>query len=206
VTYNYRTASVTANAVLTAGSYTYSITATDVAGNSGTQTGFTVTVDNTAPTGSDVQTANGPGGTVGKAEAGDTVTLTFGEPIDPNSVLAGWTGASSSVVVRINNASPDTLQVWNASNTAQVPLGTVSLANGSYVSANRTFGATGTASTMIMSGSSITITLGTASGTTGTVTTSGVMSWPPTATLTDRAGNACSTLSVSESGSADVEF
>ena len=51
--YTHRTAAQTANAVLAAGSKTYSLTMADAAGNSGTQSGYSVTVDNTAPTASD---------------------------------------------------------------------------------------------------------------------------------------------------------
>ena len=97
------------------------------------------------------------------------VTLTFSEIIDPQSVLAGWTGAAQNVVVRItNNAGGDLLTVRNAANTAQLPLGSVNLIGTAYVTANRDFGATGTASTMVQSGTTITITLGTPSGATGT--------------------------------------
>jgi len=206
VTYNYRTASITANGTLTAGAYTYSVTSTDAAGNSATQTGFPVTVDNSAPAGSDVQTANVGGPTAGRAEVGDTLTFTFTEPIDPSSVLGGWAGAGTNVVVRINDTNPDAFQVWNSANTAQLPLGNVNLAGNLYVFSNRTFGASGTPSTMVMSGSTITITLGTPSGFTGTATTNGTMTWPPTATLTDRAGNPCSTATVTEGGPSDVEF
>ena len=45
-------------------------------------------VDNTAPSGTDVEAVNG-GATVGKAEAGDVVSFTFSEPIEPASLLAG---------------------------------------------------------------------------------------------------------------------
>jgi hypothetical protein len=206
VTYGYRTGSVTVNASLAQGTYTYSITATDVAGNSGTYTGFTVTVDNTAPAGSDVQTANG-GATVGKPEAGDQLTFSFSETIDPNSVLVGWTGPSINVVVRIIQGIPhDTFQVWNSTNTSQLPLGTVDLGGTGYVLGTATFGASGTPSTMVMSGSTITITLGTASGTTLVAVVPGTMSWPPSSALTDAAGNPCSTATVTESGALDVEF
>lgn len=117
-----------------------------------------MTVDNTRPTGSNVQTANG-GATVGRPELGDSVTLTFSEMIDPQSVLAGWTGAATNVVVRItNNAGGDLLTIRNAANTAQLPLGSVNLIGILYVAANRDFGATGTASTMVQSGTSITTT------------------------------------------------
>jgi hypothetical protein len=203
--YNYRSASLTASNPLAAGSKSYSITSTDAAANGGTQTGFPVTVDNTVPTASNVQTANGAA-TVAKPELGDTITYTFSEPIDPQSILSGWTGASTSVVVRINNTTPDTLLVFNSANTTQLPLGSVNLATSNYVSANRTFGASGTASTMVRSGSTITVTLGTASGATLTETTNGTMTWTPSASAYDRAGNAGSTANATESGAADKEF
>jgi hypothetical protein len=203
--YNYRSASLTASNPLAAGSKSYSITSTDAAGNSRTQTAFPVTVDNTAPTASDVQTANGAA-TAARPELGDTITYTFSEPIDPQSIVAGWTGASTSVVVRINNGTPDTLLVFNSANTAQLPLGSVNLVGTNYVGANRTFGASGTASTMVRSGSTITVTLGTASGATLTETTNGAMIWTPSASAYDRAGNAGSTTNATESGASDKEF
>ena len=64
----------TANAALAAGAKAYTITSTDNAANSQTQTGYSVTVDNTRPTGSTIQTANGSA-TPGKPEAGDSVIL-----------------------------------------------------------------------------------------------------------------------------------
>lgn len=206
VAYNYRSASRTANAVLAAGAKAYSITSTDNAANGQTQSGYSVTVDNTAPAGSDVQTANG-GVTVGKPEAGDTITLTFSDTIDPETVLAGWTGASTNVVVRIANmGGGDRLTVRNAANTAQLPLGTVNLTGTAYVTADRDFGATGTASRMVQSGSTITITLGTPSGATGTQAATAAMAWTPVNTITDRAGNACATTVTNETGGADVDF
>jgi hypothetical protein len=203
--YNYRSALTVANNPLAAGAKTYSITSTDIAANSGTQSGFPVTVDNTVPSGTNVQAANG-GAIVGRPELGDTITFTFSEPIDPQSVLAGWTGAATNVVVRINNTATDTLLVYNAANTAQLPLGSVNLARSDYVTANRTFGASGTPSSMVRSGSTITVTLGTASGATTTAAATGTMTWTPSATAYDRAGNSASTAVATESGAADKEF
>jgi hypothetical protein len=206
VAYNYRSASLTANATLTAGAKAYTITSTDNAANGQTQTGYSVTVDNTQPAGSDVQIVNG-GATAGKPEAGDSVTLTFSEIIDPESVLAGWTGAATDVVVRVANVGGgDVVTIWNAANTAQLALGTIDTNGTQYVTADRDFGATGTASTMVQSGATITITLGTPSGATGTQGPPRAMDWMPVATATDRAGNACQTTVATESGAADVEF
>ena len=207
VSYNYRTASVTSNTTLTAGVYSYSIATTDAGGNAGTTNGLTVEVDNTAVSASDIQTANG-GAIIGRADQGDTITYTFSEPVDPNSILAGWTGASTSVVVRLNDIflGNDTVTIFNAANSSQLPLGSINLGRGDYTSSNRTFGATGTASTMVMSGSTITFTLGTQSGSATTAGGNGTMSWSPSSTATDRAGNACTTTSRSETGTSDKEF
>ncbi|HYI65303.1 MAG TPA: hypothetical protein VEW95_00100 [Candidatus Limnocylindrales bacterium] len=205
VTYNYRSASLTANAVLTAGAKAYTITATDVATNSVTQGGLNVTVDNTVPSGTNVQTTNA--GVAGQPGLGDTMTLTFSEQIDPQTVLAGWTGTSTPVVVRITQAAGgDQVTVRNAANTAVLPLGTVNLVGTSYVTATRDFGATGTASTMLQSGSSITVTLGTPSGAVGTQAIANTMIWTPSATATDRAGNACQTTNATEAVPLDVDF
>jgi hypothetical protein len=205
VSYNYRSASLTSGGALTAGAKTFTITATDVSANSVTQGGFSVTVDLTAPTGSDVQTANTSGGTVGKAEAGDTIVFTYSEPIDPNSILAAWDGTSTNVTVRLNNGpgvTNDTITIFNSANSSQLPLGSINVGAADYTTANRTF----TTSTMVMSGNTITITLGTASGAVTTSTTPGNMAWTPSATATDRAANACATTVTNESGASNLEF
>ena len=215
ITYSHRSAARTATAVLSEGSKSYSIAATDNDSNSGTTGGFAVTVDNTLPAGSDVQALNASAGTTGGAEAGDTVTFTYSEAIEPESVLAGWNGNSTSVVVRIVNGAlggDDELRVYNAADSSQLPLGVVDLDRSDYVGGLlggeiARFGASGTASTMAMSGSSITVTLGTHSGqAAGTAGGNGTASWSPSATATDRAGNGASTASASEGGAADKEF
>src|SRR5205085_11184104 len=102
-TYAYKSASLTADSTVTAGSKTYSIIATDAAGNATTATNFTTTVDNTAPTASAVATANG-GSTLNRPELNDTVTLTFSEQMDPNTILSGWSGSATPIVARLPNA------------------------------------------------------------------------------------------------------
>lgn len=208
VSYGYRSAALTAGASLAAGSYSYSLTLTDAAGNSKTQTGFSVTVDNTAPAGTDVQTANG-GTTNGLAEAGDKITFTFSKAIDPESILSGWNSGTTNVVVRLNNGSGsnnDTVTVFNATNATQLPLGSINLGRTDYTGASITFGASGTASSMVMSGSTVTITLGTQSAAATAVAGTGTMSWTPSASATDAAGNAVSTTAVTETGAADKDF
>ncbi|HKO39305.1 MAG TPA: hypothetical protein VJU14_13150 [Solirubrobacterales bacterium] len=206
LSYSHRSGTLTANGTLAAGTYNYSLASKDLAGNSRTQSGYTVIVDNTAPTAADVQTTNKASGTVGKAELGDSVTFTFSEPIDPHSILANWTGTATSVVVRISNVTGDPLTVYNAANTTQLPLGSVAMGRNDYVSANATFGASGTASTMVSSGNAITITLGTASAGPTTAGSTGTMTWTPSASAYDRAGNAETITARNETGAADREF
>jgi hypothetical protein len=208
-TYGYRSASLTAGAVLSAGAHTYSLTSADSSGNGRTQTGFSVVVDNTVPSASDVQSANKAGGIAGRPEIGDTITFSFSEPVDPNSVLAGWSGSATSVVVHIDNlifGNNDGLSVYNAVNTAVLPFGSVNLERADYVSGDSTFGKTGTASTMVQSGNAITITLGTIAGPPTTAGGTGTMVWSPSAAATDRAGNAESTAPRTESGTVDKDF
>jgi hypothetical protein len=200
-----RSASLTAGSTLAAGTASYALTVTDANANARTESGFTVAVDNTAPTGTDVQTSNG-GATVGLAEAGDQVTYTFSKAIDPNSVLAGWSGVSTSIVVRLNQATKDTVTVYNATNATLLPLGTLTLGATDYTTANLTFGATGTASTMVMSDNQIVVTLGTQSAAASAAAATGTMSWTPSATATDASGNPTATTAATESGAADKEF
>ncbi len=183
--------------------------------------GGSATVDNTPPATADVQTTNA--GTNGLAEAGESLILTFSEPIEPASILAGWSGAATNVVVRISDngllglpLGNDSVQVWNATNSTVLPLGTVDLGRGDYVAGllggNVRFGASGTASTMTMSASTVTIVLGTYNATAivdparTTAGGIGTAAWTPAVGANDRAENAISTAAVTESGAADKEF
>lgn len=213
-TYNYRSASLTAGGSLAAGSYNFTITATDGAANAGTQT-FTTTVDNTAPAASDVQSTNVAGGTVGLLDAGDTLTLTYSQPIDPYSILSGWDGTSTTgVQVKLidGGTSNDYLQVWTTGGSTQVPLGTVYLGSKNYLKTGTgqsvIYGATGAATPtrMVRSGATITLTLGTASGAASINGTAAAMTWTPSATALDIAGNACTTTTATESGASDNDF
>lgn len=221
VVYNYRSALQAATSGLTAGNGTraYSVASSDVAGNASNLSGISVTVDNTAPFATDIQTANG-GGLAGRAEPSDTVTFTFSEQMDPSSIISGWNGSSTGVTVRLIDGgcvlvlcSDDSFQIWNQANSSQLPLGSVGLGRSDYhgggllgTKAPLTFGATGTPSTMVQSGSAITITLGTASGTADTAGGNGSMQWSPATSPYDRAGNNMTGTTVNESGSVDREF
>jgi hypothetical protein len=212
VTYTHRSALQTFGTV-PAGTFGFAIGAMDRAGNGRTQTGFSYTVDNTAPVPVDVRTANGAGGIAGRPEPGDTVTVVYSEPVDPTSLVPGWDGAEPTpVVVRIENGgwftpyTYDTLTVHGAGNTAMLSFGTVELGRTDYVGGARTFGASGTAATMAVAGNEATVTLGTASGPTKTAASSGTLRWTPRAGSTDRAGNPLSGSARTEGGTADRDF
>ena len=96
----------------------------------------------------------------------------------------------------------DRLQVWDAANASQLPFGLVRLFRTDYVTVDVTL----SASTMVMTGSTITVTLGSPSETTAAAAGTGDATWAPTESITDRAGNACSTAAATESGAADAEF
>lgn len=218
--YGYRSAALSADAALAAGGKSFTVTATDNALNAGDAVG-TVAIDNTPPAAADVQTANA--GTNGRAEQGDSLAFTFSEPVEPESILAGWNGAATPVVVRlIDNGllalplGDDAVQVYDPTNSTALPLGTVDLGRSDYVTGllggNAKFGATGTASTLAMSGSTVTVVLGTYSTTPlvgperTTAGGAGTMAWTPVATPFDRAANPMSTAAAAESGGADEEF
>lgn len=214
--FNYRSEELTAAAALAEGSKAFTVTASDNAGNANVANG-SVTVDNTAPLATDIQTTNA--GTNGLAEQNDTIVFSFSEPIDPESVLAGWGGSATNVVVRVFDnglagLGNDAVQVYDSTNTTLLPLGTVDLGRVEYVTGLLggaiTFGASGTASKMTMSGNAVTIVLGTYApaglAIRGTALGTGTMTWTPVATPFDRAGNVISTTAATESGAADKDF
>ncbi len=216
-TYNYRSAQLTATTPLSAGPKSYSLTLTDTVAAT-TTANFSVTVDNTIPTASDIQTAN-HATTVGQAQETDTITYTFSEPIEPFSILAGWNGSSTNVVVRITHGllalGHDSVEIYNSANSSALPYGQVDLGRDDYVigllGGRLEFGDSGTASTMVMSGNSVTVTLGTRTTVglgvlAGTAGGTGTMTWDPVATPYDWAANVMSTASVDQSGGPLKEF
>jgi hypothetical protein len=200
VQFNYRSASLTANAGLPAGLSAFSVTATDALANATTANG-TVTIDNTAPSPTNISAA---GGVAGRPEVGDVLTLTTNESLEPMSVLAGWSGGATAVQVRFRNLPPgDRLEIWDAAASSQLPFGTISLGRTDFTTSNLWF----EGSTMTQAGNAITISLG--GPVTGTVTTvggTGTMVWTPSATVLDLAGNPLSTAAFNEPAPLDRDF
>ena len=130
------------------------------------------------------------GATVGRVDAGDTVTLTYSAALLPYLVFFGWDGSPHAVIVRFDHQGPTSnFVVDDGDGTPISALGSVDLA-GHYTN-TVSFDAT-----MTSSGSAITIVIGGLRNGSGlhTVSTPTTMTW---ASL----GQA-----VTESGSADVDF
>jgi hypothetical protein len=165
--------------------------------DSSPNTTTTLVRDVVAPTGSDIFGTNG-GGTARKIDTagGDTLVYTFSEPIDPASIQAGWSGASTTVNPTI--VPGDTI-------TAATALGSVSTGAAGYVQAGNV---TCSTTTMVMSGSTITLNLNnclpTARLKSGGVTETFV--WTPSALATDQAGNPMSIAPVNEVGGPKANF
>ena len=207
-TYNYRSALENADKALVEGPVSVTVDA------GGTPMVASVTIDNTKATAVDIQTGNG-NGTAGIADAGDTITYTFSEPMDPCTIIPGWTGSSSqNVVVRITDrgGSKDELSVWDAAGTTQLPLGDVNLgpARGDYTAGAQgaTFGAVANPSKLRrLTATTYEVTLGALSG--GSVRSAGgadTMVWTPKKEANDLAGNDTASTTATESGASDREF
>jgi hypothetical protein len=190
------------------GNYSIRVVVMDNAGVKTIGTPYPITIDNTPPAGSDVQAGNGAG-TAGRLGSGDWVRLTWSEPILPGSVLSGWSGSSQAVKVKLVDAgsggSNDQMDFYDSTGNTRLNL-TATAADlklgGNFVSAPVTFDAT-----MTQSGNSITVTLGSQSGSGGLVTASaGTMTWTPSPGATDAAGHPSGTALVTESGAADLDF
>jgi hypothetical protein len=172
-----------ANVTLTSGNdtgpatntcYMYRLVVTDRAGLATTYTSAKVVkFDSTAPSLSSAATA---GGILGKMETGNTLTMVFGESLSPPSVPSSVTVSES----RSGSGSGTT--------TLSIPgvITAVTISNNYVTSNNTAVTATGTV-VLSPDGKTITVTLGTVTGSAGT--SSSNVTIAPASTLRDYAGN-----------------
>jgi hypothetical protein len=208
VLYNYRSATRTAINPMAAGTRTYSFTMADVAVpvHSQTQTGFTVTVDNTTPAPVNWITTNKAGGVAGRAEQGDIVTYTWNEPIDPESLIAGWNGGSPTMVtarISFNGGGNGRFRLRDAAGVTTLPFGTVYLQR-NYVTATTMF----PNSTITMLGNTVRVVLGAPAVPANmvTVTVASTPTWTPSAAAYDAAGNAMAPAAITLPGGPRIFF
>jgi hypothetical protein len=188
------------------GLYDVRAKATDTLGHISYSTVTARQVDNTIPAPIDVQAGNG-GSIAGRPEAGDWVSFTWSEQVNPASVMAGWTGTATAISVKfVDGNRRDTLEVDNAAGTTELAIAASSAdlqLNADVVGATVVFDAT-----MVQTGATIKITLGAKRGTTAVKTgAAAAMTWSVSAATTDLAGNAClATAQVTETGATDLDF
>jgi hypothetical protein len=184
-------------------SYDLRARVTDNAGRTATSVIASRTV-NHAPYGTDVQATNG-GATAGKFETGDLIRLTYSEAMAPASILSGWAGASQAVRVYVTDGGTiDTLDFRNSAGTTRLNL--VNTATDLSLGADFVSTATVFNATMSMSGTVVTVTLGTRISGTLKTAAAAKMTWRPAALSTDLAGIAALTTLVNESGTTDRDF
>lgn len=189
------------SAIAADGTYQVRVVTTDNAGVQTISPESSIVVDN-PPRG--VSIAAGNAGTPGQLGTGDWVQLTWTEQIAPASVLAGWTGTSQAIKVRVTDAVGNDQMDFLTTGGARLDLvlGPADLKLGAnFVTATSEFNAT-----MLQTGSSIRVTLG--AQTSGTLATAaaGTLTWRPSSAATDLSGKASRTDQVSEAGGLDVDF
>jgi hypothetical protein len=120
-----------------------------------------------------IQTTNG-GAHAGEAEAGDSITFTFASVVNPDVVLSGWDGTATAVTFTLGQYSNNDYAVARDASNGSIlwSLGAVGL-NQDYVDDVADF----TNSQMTASGSTVTIVLGTRSGSVNRVYTADAMTW-----------------------------
>jgi hypothetical protein len=116
-------------------------------------------------------------------------------------VWTGWDGSSTAVHIKFTSAGNDTITVLTTADATSIKLGSVAT-NADYVSTTTTFNAT---IAMSSDGASVIVTLGTPSNVSASPNVGRNMSWTPTSSVKDLAGNAASTTAYSETDS-DVDF
>jgi hypothetical protein len=135
----------TTAATLAEGTYTAQASQQDAAGNTGTSSAVTFTVDATSPFGLTSWSTTNHGSTVGLAQQSDTITLNFSEAIDTSSILSGWTNGTQgqNVWVKIadsgaGTSTNDTLTVCaqqDSTCSTPLPMGGINL-KGNYISSS----------------------------------------------------------------------
>jgi hypothetical protein len=152
------------------GTYQLLARALDVAGNSADSAKLTAAINNTTVLIATSHTiSNGTSGTAGKAEQGDTITITFNRALTLSSVCSTWTSASQTVTNitvdmdkgnQNNKLTFSSGQVGASSCTTGVNIGSLTTASGLYnpTSSNKQF--TGSTLTWDASRNALVMTLG----------------------------------------------
>lgn len=190
----------TSNNVLSTGGQYYA-EATQGSATSGV---FPFVYEDTEPSPTGVILANG--GTSGKADAGDTVAVTFSEPLDASTICSAWindgmTQSVSDATIQITHATSSVLSVSGTSScTGSGNFGTVTL--GADYTSTSTISFTKSTISWNPSTYTLTLTLGTVSGTASTGnTTNHTPGYTADSNMADLSGNAVSTTPITGTSS-----
>jgi hypothetical protein len=176
------------------GSYQVLARVTDKAGNTRDSATRSTFIENTPQASAISTTASGDN----KPGNGDTITITFNEPMDEHSICATWptggpTTTITGVTVSINQASPrDTLSIGGTPCTGSTAFnfGSLDLGDNSYVSSTQT--ETGNVS-YDSSTNKLTISITSTAAGVSAVTGSKTITYTPSASILARSGQAIST-------------
>jgi Bacterial Ig domain len=163
------------------------------------------TVDNTSPAAVDVQVTQ-----IGTADRidQDSVVFTYSQAMLPASILAGWSGASTAISVRvIDNGTADSMDFYDAANTTRLNL--TASATGLRLNADHV-GSTGAVFNADIVYSGVVVMVNITSVRTGAIRTGDkpevALGWTPSTAATSLTGVACLPIAVTESGAADEDF
>jgi hypothetical protein len=167
-------------------------------------------IDGVAPTASSISATNHSGGTAGKPEVSDTVTLTFSKTMNPTTLESNWSTGNTPDVTNATvtfNDSPsgngtnqnnDSFSITVAG--ATVRLGSGTNMEGHIVPTNGgSYSFTATLHYAVVSGKSvvtITLTSLNSGGSTVGTASSGTATWSPNTGAQDVAGNAMAATTV----------
>lgn len=210
--HNDATALLRVPAAAAAGERTVTATTRDQGGNVAVRS-IPVTVDATVPNAMSFSAANGgtTATSAGTVEGEDRLTFTFSEPIEPGSVIAGWSGEPTTITTTFSDGggkptapNPDRLQltITQGTTTTALPItpGMVGLGR-NYVGATFSFTST---LTRTAGGDAFTVDLGTAtSPNVVRNTTSAAVSWAPGNALKDRAWHSAATTAAPDAAGPD---
>lgn len=152
-----------------------------------------------------VTVANKAGGTVGRVQNGDVLTLVWSQAIDESSLCSTWTNLlnTQSITLQwsvIAGTAPanDRLAVTGTSATCVggFHVGSIDLGSAGYDTNTANIDFPTTTNALSISGSTTTLTAtlnGQKNGTAGTVSSGSAAVWTPDAALKDRSGRSCGT-------------
>jgi hypothetical protein len=186
--YNYRSALLTAKNTLSTTSYSMSVTANDGV-NTPSTVSKTVGAHSSTTVHNPTNFTTTNSGTSGKVTTGDKMTFTFSNAPDPESLFEGWNGTTRTVNVQLtdggvfgwSSSTQDVIGITDSNNDVTA-LGYVVL-GGNYANTNKSV--TFPNSTMVVSGNTYVVTIGTpgVAGDVATDTGSRYPVWTSYATL-----------------------